>query len=153
MTDITKILEREFVREGAVIPEIVIEERDEARAKVWQLHQELNALQTHFDIVTKAGAGKDAEIERLRGENECLAAAMSSDGADACGALVVANAEIERLQLDLDLRTKEAHRHVLAIQHKDGLLLNQEEEIERLRELLRAAGVPEWVINARLSHE
>lgn len=153
MTDITKILEREFVREGAVIPEIVIEERDEARAKVWQLHQELNALQTHFDIVTKAGAEKDAEIERLRRENELLSTAMSSDGADACGALVVANAEIERLQLDLDLRTKEAHRHVLAIQHKDGLLLNQEEEIERLRELLRAAGVSEWVINARLSHE
>jgi hypothetical protein len=41
-----------------------------------------------------------AEIDRLRLENEKLAAAMSSDGADACGALVVAEAEIERLRKD-----------------------------------------------------
>ena len=44
-----------------------------------------------------------AEIERLRLENEKLAAAMSSDGADACSALVVAEAELEQLRALLEI--------------------------------------------------
>jgi hypothetical protein len=88
------------------------------------------------------------EIERLRLENEKLAAAMSSDGADACGALVVAEAEIERLRglsdiTRLDVMWQELVKERYATENNAARLAaevqNLRAEIERLRGLLKEA--------------
>jgi regulator of replication initiation timing len=75
------------------------------------------------------------EIERLRLENEKLAAAMSSDGADACGALVVAEAEIERLRTQVADQAKDIACDEQRIADLMSDVQRQGLEIERLRHL------------------
>jgi hypothetical protein len=89
-------------------------------------------LRTEFAMAMHDAAD---EIERLRLENEKLAAAMASDGADACGALVVAEAEIERLREALDIAQKmrplPEYRDDPRLQE---VIKEQRAEIERLRD-------------------
>jgi DNA repair exonuclease SbcCD ATPase subunit len=146
------------------------EQRDEAQAEIERLRleaaeddaalaqaghiydqqiAEIERLRMERDEARKLMREWDAEVQRLRLENEKLAAAMSSDGADACGALVVAEAEIERL------------REIIADQQKDiacdeqrvadlmGDVQRQKLEIERLRAQLQT----HVVANLKLSDE
>ena len=75
-----------------------IQDLIDARAEIERLHEDLDYTQTLMRYGAEQREKDKTEIERLHLENEALGAAMSSDGADACGALVVANAEIERLR-------------------------------------------------------
>ena len=59
--------------------------------------REIERLSTDYALLSDDYKQLVVDNARLRAENEKLGAAMSSDGADACGALVVAEAEIEWL--------------------------------------------------------